>query len=313
MGGAGITVLGEAIVDLVGQPDGRTFRADPGGSPANMALGLARLEVPVTLVTGLADDSFGRLVTSHLTASGVDLRAQKTPFTGLAVVSVDAAGVPSYDFALSWEAGAPDLPADTVALHTGSFTAALPPGAERVEAAMVAARATASVTYDPNIRPTLLPDREAERRRVERQVALSDVVKASEEDLEWLYPGVDPVEIALGWRGTGPGLVVVTLGGRGCVAITAEGVITRPVLPVEVVDTIGAGDGFMAGLLSGLHAAGLLGAGRRNLLAATGHDGISGLLDVAARVAALTCSRPGADLPTARELREYESTVQDHV
>ncbi|WP_433256772.1 carbohydrate kinase family protein [Streptosporangium sp. CA-135522] len=299
-----ITVFGESLVDLVATPDGRHFRADPGGSPANVAVGLGRMGVSVTLATGLGDDAFGRLVAARLVASGVTVEAQPAPFTGLAIVSVDGAGVPSYDFALSWEPAAPVLPPDTAVLHTGSLAAALPPGDRSAEAAMAGARATAIVTYDPNIRPALLGDRTSERRRVERQVALSDVVKASDEDLGWLYPGADPVGIARAWQRSGPALVVLTRGPGGCVAVTAAEQIHRPAPAVEVVDTVGAGDAFMSGLLSGLLAAGLLDPGRRAELGRADRALLSGPLTRAVTAAAITCARAGADPPTALELED---------
>ncbi|MFD0687844.1 carbohydrate kinase family protein [Actinomadura fibrosa] len=292
---ARIVVVGEALVDLVAESDGRRFRADPGGGPANIAVGLGRLGNPVTLVTTLGDDAFGRLVTGHLTAAGVAPTVHPALFTPLAVVTVDGAGVPSYDFAISWDVPALDVPPDTAVLHTGSLAAAMAAGP--VEAAMAAAPV---VSYDPNIRPPLLGDRASERTRVERQIGLSDVVKASDEDLGWLYPDDDPVEVAHRWHGLGPALVVVTRGARGCVAVTASGQIERPAPKVEVVDTVGAGDAFMSGLLSGLLAGGLL---DRNGLARADETTLSAPLADALASAAITCTRPGADPPTKEELR----------
>ncbi|WP_067479142.1 carbohydrate kinase family protein [Actinomadura hibisca] len=297
---AQITVLGEAIVDLAGSADGRTFRADPGGSPANVAVGLARLDVPVTLVTGLGDDAFGRLLDAHLTGAGVRLAARPAAFTSLAVVTLEGAGIPAYDFVLSWEQDETPLPPGTLALHTGSLAAAL--SADRVEEAMAAARATASVTYDPNIRPALAADPAVERARVQRQIALSDVVKASEEDIAWLYPGTDPLEAARRWRAAGPALVVVTHGPDGATALGAGEPVHVPAPAVPVVDTVGAGDAFMAALLAGLWSADLLGADRRTALAAMPAGPLAALLERAVRAAALTCARPGADPPTTAEL-----------
>ncbi|RFS83417.1 carbohydrate kinase [Actinomadura spongiicola] len=294
---ARIVVVGEALVDLVGDAGGRRFRADPGGGPANVAVGLGRLGLAVTLVTGLGEDAFGRLVTEHLTASGVTPAGWAEPFTPLAVVSVDELGVPSYDFAISWASARPEPPPDTAVLHAGSIAAALAAGP--VEAAMAAAP---TVGYDPNIRPPLLRDRASERRRVERQVALSDVVKASDEDLAWLYPGEDPVEVAHRWVRLGPALAVVTRGPGGCVAVTASGQVERPAPVVEVADTVGAGDAFMSGLLSGLLAGGLLDPARRGDLARGDAASLSGPLAAALASAAITCTRPGADPPTADEL-----------
>ncbi|GAA3236280.1 carbohydrate kinase [Actinocorallia longicatena] len=307
---ARVVVFGESLVDLMGTPDGRTFRAEPGGSPANVAVGLGRLGVPTTLVTGLGDDAFGRLVEARLTSSAVTLDVQPAPFTGVAVVSLDAAGVPSYDFALSWEPLAPVLPGDARVLHTGSVTAGAPPGGRVVEAAIAAARPDSMVTYDPNIRPALLGDRDSERRRVERQVALSDVVKASEEDLAWLYPGADPVRTARAWQESGPALVVLTRGAEGCAAVTHDGVTARAALTVRVADTVGAGDAFMSGLLWGLAAAGLLDPARRDALRGARPEDLDEPLARASTAAAITCTRAGSDPPTVAELEEHRTNAR---
>ncbi|WP_202638546.1 carbohydrate kinase family protein [Bailinhaonella thermotolerans] len=286
-------MVGESLIDLVAAADGRSFTAHPGGSPANVAVGLARLGVPVTLHTALAADHFGRLVESHVTDSGVRLAPHRTEHTSLAVVTLDGQGVPEYDFRLTWDIG--EVPLNAACLHTGSLAAALPPGASAVEALMSATSAT--VTYDPNIRPPLMGEPAGARARVERQVALSDVVKVSEEDLAWLYPGEDAEEVAASWRSSGPALVILTLGENGCTALTAHGRLHRPGIRVKVADTVGAGDAFMSGLLSALHAGDHLG-GR----VAVPRDALPGILDTALRSAAITCTRPGADPPTQAEL-----------
>lgn len=297
-----ITVFGEALVDLVGQ-GGPLFRAVPGGGPANVAIGLSRLDVPATLVTGLGGDAFGRLVAAHVTGSGVRLETQPAPFTGMAVVTLDDGGVPAYDFALSWEPATPAVPAGTVALVTGSLTAAL--AAPQTEAAMSAARPAATVCYDPNIRPAFSAGQDADQDRVARQAALSDVVKASAEDLAWLHPGVDPVQVARDWLDSGPAVVVVTRGADGCTAVTRSVVVDVPAPQVAVADTIGAGDAFMSGLLAGLHAGGLLGAGRRKPLGELTAATLEQLLTKASAAAALTCARHGADPPTTAELAAW--------
>ncbi|WP_199486467.1 carbohydrate kinase family protein [Actinomadura logoneensis] len=295
-----VTVLGEALVDLAPAGGERLFRAVPGGSPANVAVGLGRLGVPSSLVTGLGEDAFGRLVVRHLAESDVSVVAQPAPFTGTAVVTLDEAGAASYDFALSWEPAEAPLPDGTVALHTGSLAAALGGGPARVEAVMAAARPFATVSFDPNVRPGLMGDRRREAERVARQVALSDVVKASEEDIAWLHPGADPIAVARGWRALGPALVVVTHGMDGA-TLLAEEEVRSPAPPVRVVDTVGAGDAFSAAFLAGLHDAGLLGAERREALARVP----AAVLDRAVRAASLTCTRPGADPPTRAELDAF--------
>jgi fructokinase len=314
--GGTIAICGETLVDLVEQETG-TFQPYPGGSPANVAVGLARLDVPATLVARLSAGPFGTLLRKHLTGNGVDLshsvRAVE-PAT-LAVVATDAGGVPSYEF---WTGGTADwqwraaelpepLPPDVVAVHTGSLALAIEPAASVLTAWLhrLVAGGNATISFDPNIRPPLDGDPAAALQRVERQLKVVDIVKVSEEDLAWLAPGDDPVDVVRRWRRLGPALVVVTLGGNGAVAVGADGrEVHRPAVPVEIADTIGAGDAFTAGLLAGLHRKGLLGGARRGALAALDTAALAGLLDEAALVAALTCSRVGADPPTSATVRQ---------
>ncbi len=296
-------IVGEALVDVVIQPDGTT-ETHPGGSPANVALGLGRLGRDVELLTSLGDDAHGRLVRSHLESSRVTL-AGGTPAarTSVATAHIDAHGVAAYDFELDWA-----LPADAVtrpaplAVHTGSIAAVLEPGGAEVEKLLRAARATSTITYDPNARPTLMGEPSKALTRIEAFVELADVVKVSDEDLEWLMPGVDPVDAARQWAAAGTALVVVTRGGEGSMAIAAGNVIEVPPVRVDVVDTVGAGDSYMAGLIDGLWEAGLLGAGRREDLASAPHDVIARVLDRCARIAAITVSRAGANPPSSAEL-----------
>ncbi|KOY54816.1 carbohydrate kinase family protein [Streptomyces sp. XY332] len=309
-------VIGEAITDILTREDG-TRRARPGGSPANVALGLARLGHPVRLATRLGRDRPGRDLHAHLRGSGVVLTPGSFTDdpTSSATARLDAAGTAHYAFDITWElppaalgSSAGPAPAH---LHTGSIATALAPGADRVFTAVEAGRARATVSYDPNIRPALLAGADRERERAERFVALSDVVKAAEEDLGWLYPGRSPEETARRWAaGDGPALVVLTLGGSGARAFWREGRCDVPATPVEVADTVGAGDAFMAGLVSGLLHTGLLASAglpdaaraRTALREATAcpHPDrrVAAALSLAARAAALTCTREGADPPT---------------
>ncbi|SDD99046.1 carbohydrate kinase family protein [Actinokineospora iranica] len=300
-----IVVVGEALTDLIaGGDDGRVFTAHPGGSPANVALGLARLGLPAVLGTRLGDDLFGRMVRDHLTASGVEVRdlPADTADTSVAFAATDEHGVARYDFRIAWDIRAAPPLAGARCLHTGSLATLLAPGAAVVEAAMAQARAAGlAVSYDPNIRPSLAGPAERERERVERQVALAHVVKVSEEDLAWLYPGDAPAERAAAWLGLGPDLVVVTLGARGAHAVTLAAAATRPGPPVAVVDTVGAGDAFTAGLLCWLSRAGVLGGDFPRDL---GVEALEAALGFANAVAAITCSRPGANPPTVPELGE---------
>jgi fructokinase len=310
-----ITVVGEALIDLVPAGDGRLFEAAPGGSPANVAVGLARLGVPVYLGARIADDLLGRRVRAHLVANGVDLsfavRAQEP--TSLAIVAVGPNGGPEYDFRVAgtadWQwtdAELSALPADdTLAIHTGSLAATMFPGADPLARLAERAAARVTVSYDPNCRPLLMGNVDAARARIERLIAHADLVKASAEDLAWLYPGRAPADVAERWLGFGPALTAITLGADGVVAVGAgAGRVRRPGLPVEVVDTVGAGDAFTGAMLQGLHDRDLLGAARRQTLRGLPAATLAEVLDRAVRAAALTCTRRGADPPTLTELEE---------
>ncbi|HEX7805292.1 MAG TPA: carbohydrate kinase [Cellulomonas sp.] len=301
-------VVGEALVDVVRRTDG-SVAEHPGGSPMNVAIGLGRLGRGVDLLTWLGDDARGDAVRRHLEASSVRVLTGDTApaSTSVATAILDAAGVATYDFDLAW-----DLPArweepavDPIVVHTGSIAAVLAPGGSAVLRLVAARRATSTITYDPNLRPALMGTAEATRPRVEALVALADVVKVSDEDLEWLHPGVAPSDIAEEWARLGPGLVVVTHGGDGAFACTAAGVrLAVPAPRVEVADTVGAGDSFMAGLIDGLWSAGLLGANRRGVLADVDAATLQRVLARCARIAAITVSRAGANPPSSAELGE---------
>jgi fructokinase len=299
-------VVGEALVDLVGQRGSRAFVAHPGGSPANVALALSRLENQVALVTRLGQDSFGEMLRSHLTTSGVrvDGGADAGVRTSLAVASL-AAGVASYDFRIEWDIGelAP-LPAETRCVHTGSLATALAPGAAQVTDFLERERKRGGTTisYDPNVRPALLGPPSGARPGIEHLVSLSDVVKASDEDLRWLYPGRPHEEVARDWLALGAALVVVTRGRRGAFAAATHLELDHPATRVDLVDTVGAGDSFTAGLLDGLRRADLLGGVRRDALATIDESSLSAVLDEAGLVSAITCSRPGADPPAWAEV-----------
>jgi fructokinase len=158
------------------------------------------------------------------------------------------------------------------------------------------------VSFDPNARPALMGDPAAARERVEQFVRAADVVKVSDEDLRWLAPDEDPAAVAAGWLALGPSVVVVTRGGEGATGVAAAGRVDVEAPPVEVVDTVGAGDAFTAGLLDALATADLLGVERSEQLRAIGTGALAAALRHATRVAAVTCSRPGADPPTRAEL-----------
>jgi fructokinase len=298
-------VIGEALVDLVGQRGSRMFVAHPGGSPANVALGLGRLGDPVTLMTHLGRDAFGEMISAHLHASGVEVvGADAESSTSLAVATL-AAGIATYDFRIEWDIGNLEpLPVETRCLHTGSLATALEPGRTDVQTLLEHEhqRRRVTISYDPNVRPALLGSPEEARPGIEHLVGLSDVVKVSDEDLQWLYPDRDDEDVARDWLSRGPALVIVTRGGNGVFAVTGDLEVRRPATAIDLVDTVGAGDSFTSGLLDGLRRADLIGGARRAALAAIDESSLVSVLDTASLIAAITCSRPGADPPTRTEV-----------
>lgn len=302
----GALVVGEALVDIVRTPDGRVSE-HAGGSPANVALTLGRLGRPTRLLTRIGDDDRGRRVVEHLAASGVALaEGSLVPApTSTAAAQLDVHGGATYTFDLVWDL--PDgsgLPGGTPprCLHTGSISAVLEPGATQVRRLFAAARATSTTSYDPNLRPALMGTPEQVRPAVEELVAGADVVKLSDEDAQWLDPRTTPDELAQRWSTLGPAVVVVTRGGRGAKAWCAAGVVDVEGRPVQVADTVGAGDSFSGGLIDALWSRDLLGADRREALTAIDTGTLHAVVAHAVAVSAVTVSRPGADPPTRAEL-----------
>ncbi|MYS79264.1 carbohydrate kinase family protein [Embleya scabrispora] len=305
-----ITVVGETIVDLV-RPDGGTPVARPGGSPANVAVGLGRLGTPVRLVTAFGRDPYGALLAAHLAASSVTVvpgSVHDGP-TSVARARVDESGVALYDFDITWDPDGTLPMADCTCLHTGSIAATLEPGASVVRSLVERARewkrgwGRTTVSYDPNCRPSLMGDPESARTRIESLVALTDIVKVSHEDLEWLHPTRDFADVAADWLDRGPAMVVVTLGAKGSYGLCRAGAVSVPAIPVTRVDTVGAGDAYTAGMLDALHRRGILGA--EDPAARLRPDLPAQVLAEASLTSALTCARPGADPPTATDVAAY--------
>lgn len=302
---APVTVVGEALIDIVIPPSGETTE-HVGGSPANVAIGLARLGHATELATHIGTDERGQRIADLMAAEGVALRvgsrdAARTP---TAAAHLDAAGVATYEFDLDWRLdpariGVPD----GGHLHTGSIAATLSPGGEAVLEIVRAAHGHATVSYDPNARPTLMGDPAQARAVIERLVALADVVKASDEDLRWLYGTTPVTQVLAHWATLGPSVCAVTQGGEEVVVLAAGEFQRFPTLPTRVADTVGAGDSFMAGLLSGLLDAGLLGgADARERLRFATWPTISAAVERALACAAITVSRVGANPPTRDDL-----------
>ena len=301
-----IAVIGEALVDVVETGDDEPRLARPGGSPYNVALGLARLAAPARFVGRISGDPLGSILRRHAERSDVDLSlcVDALEPTTVALVELDEDGAAQYRFGVDgtadfrWTAAElARVPEDVAAVHFGSLASWLPPGDVVIAARVAQLRAAgAAVTYDPNVRPHLQPDGPLARGQVEAVLPIVDLVKTSEEDLAHLQPGIAPEQVAAQWLAAGPVAVVVTLGGSGSLVVTATGTISVPPRPVDVVDTVGAGDAFMSGLLDALHRGGWL---RRDALASVPWREV---LADAALVAGLTCARAGANPPRRSEV-----------
>jgi fructokinase len=301
-----LLVVGEALVDIVAEPSGeRTEHV--GGSPANVAMGLARLGHDVDFAGCLGRDARGERIAGHLADRGVRVLPQcfgDDP-TSTAVATLDESGAASYEFDLHWNLPLIPLPEGTGHVHTGSIGTVLQPGAASVTAVLEAVRATGTVSYDPNIRPSIMGDLDPVRARVEELVALSDVVKASADDLDLLYAGQSPEQVMAAWVGLGAGIAVITLGADGVVyRVASEDSLGRADTRAEhVVDTVGAGDSFMAGLVSGLVVAGLLGdPGARDRLRGATLEEVRPAIERGLATSAVTVGRAGAYAPALDEL-----------
>jgi fructokinase len=291
-------VIGEALIDIV-ERNGQALGEHVGGSPLNVAIGLGRLGRDVDFLTHIADDARGRRIVDYVEASGVRLvpgstTADRTP---TAVARLDESGAADYVFDIAWElTGTPEV-APPVVAHTGSIAGYLDPGCLATAALLDAYRPSATITYDPNVRPALITEREQAIGRIDRLVERADVVKASDEDLRWIAPDLDPERMAETWLASGPSIVAVTMGGQGAFAVCAAGAVRVAARPVDVVDTVGAGDAFMTGLIDALWSLDLLGASRRTDLAHIDTDTLDGVVRAASLASALTVARAGADLP----------------
>ena len=303
-----ILISGEALIDLIPDPDKeRRYDAVGGGSPYNVAIGLARLGAPTAFVSRLSADANGEELAAALTRDGVGLGlATRDPRpTPLAFVMRGTAQTGSrYSFYLDATAFDGPWPFPAVwpegarHLHVGSISALDPRHGESVVAALRQARAQATTSFDPNVRPFVTPNRDSVAKLVERQVALASFVKASQEDLEWLYPGRAFEDALAHWARLGPRFCVATLGARGAVAMLGGRRALVPAPQIDVVDTVGAGDSFMSSLLAAMDRDGALGADA----AAPTFERLESWLAFAAAAAAITCTRKGSDPPTLAEV-----------
>ena len=296
-------VVGEALVDVVQRP-GAEPEPHAGGSPFNVAVGLARLGVPTRLAAQLADDAYGALLRDRLRESEVVLDAlgPVPTRTSTAKATLARDGSASYEFDLTWDPAALPDPGDFEVIHVGSLGTTLEPGASCVAGLVVMADALdVQVSFDPNVRLTIEPDHAAWRRTFEAIAPHAGIIKMSDEDAAVLFPGEGPDVVAQKLAVDGA-LVAITLGGAGAVIANSHAVARIDAPTITVVDTIGAGDSFMAAVLSWNAARSWPGADELDLTELTD------LSMYAVRAAAITCSRPGADPPRAVELG---ATVDD--
>jgi len=332
-----IAVVGEALIDLVVSPGGEVA-ARPGGSPFNAARSLARLGAETTFLARFARDGLGRLLRDRLAEDGVAVgvpEPSSRPST-LAVATLNQAGSADYAFYLDGSAGADldyealkkALPADATAVHVGDLGLVMEPIGTAIERLIVSdVPADTLVLLDPNCRPSAIADHAAYRGRIAAIAGRADIVKASTEDLAYLYPGASAEEAAAALLERGTSLVLVTDGPGPARAFRPDSVLTEEVPSVTVVDTIGAGDAFGGGFLAWWTAHGL---GQSDLRGSDSPstdspstdspstdlhsadspstdlhsaDQVRQALKAAVAAAALTCTRPGADPPTLAELQ----------
>ena len=286
-------VIGETLIDILESDDHGEPAETVGGSPANVALGLGRIGERVRLHTALAADRRGGVAAAHLERSGVriDPRSYSLERTSTALVRRAENGDASYAFDIRWEVDRPELRGEEV-VHVGSIACALEPGAAAVVEFLGTVPDHAIVTFDPNIRPALMADRRRYMAAYSAVLARADVVKMSDEDARWIYPGRDAAEV-LGTLLRGrAALAVITGGERGAWGAVPGGTFHVSAPRVRVADTVGAGDTFMASLIGGV-----LGLERAPTSAQA-----RAIASRAAVAASITASRRGADLPTEADI-----------
>lgn len=308
-----ILVCGEALIDLfVGHPSGAGLASDavPGGSPFNVAIGVARLGSKVGFLSKISEDFFGRYLVRKLADAGVDTTfvVSSTLPTTLSVVVTQPDGQPHYSFYGLGSADRsllpgelpPSLPDEISAIAIGSYTLAVEPAASAIEQLVERETRRRVISIDPNLRPRVIGDVAAWRPRFERLLTRCTIAKASVEDLEHLYGrGADMHAVAAEWLTAGPRLVVFTHGDSGAIAFFGHAVLELPARKVDVVDTVGAGDTFHAALLVALEAQDLM---RPDGIGMAPPEAIARAVHFAITASSITCTRQGADLPTRAEV-----------
>jgi len=296
-----VWVVGEVLIDLI--PAGVDRKPIVGGGPANTAKALAKLGIDTQFIDGISSDQYGQMAKDELVGSGVKLDYVKYSDkpTCLATVSLSELGSATYefvientatfDFTLDW---LPEPKTDRPSLlHIGTLATVIETGASVLFQWAQSVAKVVPIVFDPNIRPAVTSDRERYLAQVERWVAISSVVKVSDDDVKWLYPSLEISHVVNDWLTKGPSLIVVTYGNKGLAGYGVGEMVNVDAVKVKVVDTVGAGDTVGAILVEAIVKDGL--------------DSLTGsrletMLKRAAKAAAITVSRVGANPPTSEEL-----------
>jgi fructokinase len=296
-----IWVAGEVLIDLI--LEGADRKPIVGGGPANTAMALAKLGIDTQFIDGISNDNFGQMAKNELLTAGAKLDYVKysDKLTCLAIVSLSESGSATYEFVIENTATfdfthdwLPNPQTDRPSLlHIGTLATAIEPGASVLFEWVQSVAKVAPIVFDPNIRPAVISDRAQYVGQVERWVAISSAVKVSDEDIKWLYPSLDVEQVVNDWLIKGPSLVVVTYGDKGLTGYQKSEMVSVDAVKVKVADTVGAGDTVGAVLVEAIVNDGL--------------DSLTGsrletMLKRAARAAAITVSRVGANPPTSEEL-----------
>ncbi|MCL4110477.1 UNVERIFIED_CONTAM: hypothetical protein GTU68_022359 [Idotea baltica] len=311
-------ICGEALIDIFIENNEQSnsyqfpLNALVGGSPFNVAIGLARLGQKSALLTGLSDDMFGKRLSAVLTQEGVSqelIVKSKLPTT-VAFIEKDENGVPTYLFLGEGAADRSlltkdvDLNIDTpVGIHLGSYSIVAQPTADSLLTLVRRYAGQSVISLDPNIRAIVEPDMTVWQNRVDELIPLTDMVKVSDEDLELMYPGVPPESIIEKWLETGLKLAVLTKGGEGSTLWSSQAKVNTKTPKIKVIDTVGAGDTYQTALLDSVE--GLVSEFGKAWAEKLTADKLEQIGNYAASAAAITCSRQGADLPTKAEITEF--------
>ena len=296
-----VWVAGEVLIDLF--PDGADHRPIVGGGPANTAKALSKLGIATQFIDGISSDAYGHMAKDELVASGVNLdyvRYSNKP-TCLAIVSLSDSGSASYEFVIENTATF-DFTSDWLPnpqterpalLHIGTLATAIEPGASVLFDWVRSVAKVAPIIFDPNIRPAVISDREKYVMQVERWVSISSAVKVSDEDIKWLYPSLEIDQVVNNWLAKGPSLIVVTYGDKGLAGYRVGEKVSVDAIKVAVADTVGAGDTVGAILVEAIV---------KDSLSSLSGVRLEIMLKRAAKAAAITVSRSGANPPTVKEI-----------